>query len=108
MKLALALVLVAFTAFSCWVTWQEGYWGFLHLARREPWGLQVLLDLAIAMFLLLGFLRRDARERRIPFWPLLVGTLFLGSIAPMTYLLVRGKLGRAPDQGRSTPGGSST
>lgn len=108
LKLVLALVLAAFTAFSCWVTWQEGYWGFLHLARRELWGAQVLGDLGISLFLLLGYLRRDAAARKIPFWPLVVGTVFLGSIAPMTYLLVRGKLGQTPDQGAPAPGGSST
>lgn len=98
MKVALALVLAAFTAFSCWVTWQEGYWGFLHLARRELWGAQVLLDLTITLFLLLGFLRRDVAARKLPFWPLVVATIFLGSIAPMTYLLVRGRLGQEPQE----------
>jgi hypothetical protein len=96
MKLALGLVLAAFTAVSCYVTWQEGYWGFLHLARRELWGAQVFGDLCISLFLLLGFLRRDAAERGLPFWPLVLGTVFLGSIAPMTYLLVRNRLGAAP------------
>lgn len=84
------LVLVAFSAFSLWVTATEGYVGFLTLARDEPWGLQLLLDVAIACFLYSTWMVRDARERKLPVAPYLVAMLFLGSIGALAYLVHRG------------------
>lgn len=88
------LVLVPFTAFSSWVVAQHGYLGFLTLAGREPWGLQVLLDLVIACVLVVQWMVRDARSRGLPSAPYVALTLFLGSIGPLAYLVHRGL--RAP------------
>jgi hypothetical protein len=85
----LLLVLISFTAFSVWVTLREGYFGFLVLAGREPWALQVLLDLCIALFVAWGGLIRDARRQGIAAWPYLLATLALGSIGPLAYLVRR-------------------
>jgi hypothetical protein len=96
-KLALPLiVLVAFSVFSSWVVVTEGYFGFLRLARDEPWGLQVLLDVAIACALYSTWMVRDARERRLPIAPYLVAMLFLGSIGALAYLVHRGLRAREP------------
>ena len=63
---------------------RQGYFGFLTLALREPWGMQILLDLAIAMALVGSWLHRDARARGIPALPYLMALPFLGSIAAPT------------------------
>jgi hypothetical protein len=83
------LVLVPFTAYSLVVIARHGYFGFLTLAAREPWGMQLLLDLLIALFLVGGSIRRDARERGIPAAPYLVALPFLGSISALAYLVHR-------------------
>lgn len=90
-KVAIPLVvLLAFSAFSFWVVATEGYFGFLTLARDEPWGLQVLLDVAIACFLYSIWMVRDAREQKLPVAPYLLMMLFGGSIGALAYLVHRG------------------
>ncbi len=88
--LAAGLVLAAFTVFSLWVVDGHGYTGFLSLAGREPWALQMLLDLAIACSFALGWLRADARRRGLAWWPYFAVTLFLGSIGVLAYVVRRG------------------
>jgi hypothetical protein len=83
------LVLLPFTAFSVWVSATQGYTGFLSLAGREPWALQMLLDLSISLFLFASWMRRDARERGLPFAPYVVLCVLLGSIGALAYLVHR-------------------
>ncbi len=80
------LVLVPFLVFSLWVAWQDGPLGFVTLAGREPWALQMLLDLAIASSFAIGYMLRDAKSSGRNAWPYVVGTLAVGSIAPLLYL----------------------
>lgn len=58
-----AAILAAFTVFSLWVVHGYGYTGFLSLAAREPWALQMLIDLALALVIAVRWLRADARAR---------------------------------------------
>jgi hypothetical protein len=83
-------VLFPFLAFSVWVALVDGPVGYLALAGREPWGLQMLLDLAIALFFVTGWMIADARRKAITVWPFVAMTIALGSIGPLSYLLVRG------------------
>lgn len=85
----LLMILVPFTAYSLFVIAKNGYFGFLTLAAREPWAMQMLLDLLIALFLVGSWIRRDARERGIPAAPYLVALPFVGSIAALGYLVHR-------------------
>jgi len=85
-----ALILVPFTAFSLWVVARYGYTGFLTLAGREPWALQILLDLVIACAFGIGWMAGDARKRGIAAWPYVVMTIFLGSIGILSYVVRRG------------------
>jgi hypothetical protein len=85
-----ALVLAAFGAFSIWVVAGHGYTGFLSLAAREPWGLQMLLDLVIACSFGIGWMIHDARKHAIKTWPYVVATLLLGSIGLLAYVVRRG------------------
>ena len=50
---------------------------------------QVFSDLAMALIPLNLWITKDARERNVAAWPVWVGTLALGSVAPLTYLLWR-------------------
>jgi len=72
-----------------------GYIGIFQLLVDSSAGWQVFVDLAAALILVLLFLSQDARRRRITFWPWIVATLLLGSIAPLLYVLVYGY--RPPD-----------
>ncbi|MCX4242931.1 hypothetical protein [Paraliomyxa miuraensis] len=83
------LVAIAFTVYSCLVVAEHGYFGFLEVASREPWALQMLIDLSIALLLVSSWIAVDARRRQRAAWPWLVGTLLLGSIAPLWYLALR-------------------
>jgi hypothetical protein len=84
-----AIVLAGFGAFSIWVVATQGYTGFLSLAGREPWGLQMLLDLVIALTIAFGWLRSDARRRGIAAWPFFIVTIALGSIGILGYCVRR-------------------
>jgi len=96
MKLSViaGIVLVPFTTFSMWVVAKYGYLGFLALAAREPWALQMLLDLVIALAIALGWLRADAKKRGIAAWPYVIATAVLGSPAILAYIVHRGLIAR--------------
>jgi hypothetical protein len=83
------LVAVLFTAYSTLVVVDHGYTGFLHLAWREPWGMQMLLDLTISLTIVSSLLVVDARRRKRAAWPWVLVTLFLGSVGPLWYLALR-------------------
>ena len=82
-------ILIPFTSFSMWVVLEKGYFGFVDLALREPWGAQLFIDLAISLFFFASWMRNDARERGIPAWPYLLAIPLLGSISPLVYLVHR-------------------
>jgi len=86
------VVLIVFTTFSLWVTARHGYTGFIDSAGRDPWALQMLLDVAIACLIYSVWLVPDARRLGIRAWPYLIATLFLGSIGGLAYLVRRGLL----------------
>jgi hypothetical protein len=82
-------VLLPFVAYSTWVVIDRGYFGFLRLAAAEPWGMQILVDLVIALSLFAGWMFRDARQRGLTAWPYFVATLALGSVGALAYLIRR-------------------
>jgi hypothetical protein len=95
-------VLVPFAIFTDVLVLEHGYLGFLELAMREPWALQMLLDVGIALGIFAAFAIPDAKERGLPIWPYLVASVFLGSIGALAYLVhreiaaLRGDRSRAP------------
>lgn len=83
------LVAVLFTAYSTLVTIEHGYTGFLEVAWREPWAMQMFVDLTLSLTIVSSWLVVDARRRKRAAWPWLVGTVLLGSVAPLWYLALR-------------------
>jgi hypothetical protein len=82
-------VFVPFVVYSVWVAIQGGPLGFITLAGREPWAMQMLLDLCIALVFASGWMIADARRHGRAVWPFVVMTVALGSIGPLAYLLTR-------------------
>lgn len=83
------LVLVPFTLYSTWVTYDRGYVPFFTLPWSDSIWTQEFLDLCIALTMVSSWMLVDARRRGATVWPYLVATPLLGSIAPLTYLLLR-------------------
>ena len=79
---ALVVLLVAFTGYSIFLVQDQPFFGFLTLARDEPWGRQVLTLFA-------SWMRGDARARKLPYLPYLALILVLGSIGALSYLIHR-------------------
>ncbi len=88
-RVVLYAVFAAFTAFSLWVTWEKGYFAFLDVPMSSLWGLQVTLDLAIAVGLFTFWMIPDARRQGIPAWPYLLACVTVGSIGALGYLVHR-------------------
>ncbi len=89
-NLALALVVfVSFTVFSTWVAVEHGPLGFLTLALEGGWGLQMLLDVGIALGIASFWIVPDARRHGINPWPFLAASVGLGSIGALAYIVYR-------------------
>lgn len=88
MRIALALVLVAFGAFSTYTMLQVGYFGIWQAGMASIGAWQVLMDLVIMSVLALGYMWRDARLSGRSFWPFAAVTLAAGSFGPLLYLLL--------------------
>ncbi len=80
-------VLLPFLAFSTWVTWSHGYWGFVPVATDGEWGTQVFLDLVISLTIAWGGLQRLGRDHGVPTLPYIATTPLLGCISPLVFLL---------------------
>jgi hypothetical protein len=89
MRPLLIAVTTVFTAFTLWIFSRTGMVGFYEQLLASPAAWQVFADLTVALLLVLGWMWRDAQARERAFWPYLVLTLALGSIGPLTYLLLR-------------------
>jgi hypothetical protein len=89
LAVAAAVVLAVFGAFSSWVVVTQGYFGFLEIAGRNWWALQMLLDLVIALVVAVAWMTRDARKRGIATWPYVLATVLLGSIGILAYCVRR-------------------
>lgn len=86
-----ALILLAFGAYSGYATWQVGYLGIFEAGFANPGALQILLDLSVACLILIFWMISDARTRGLNAWPFVVITLAAGSFGPLLYLLYRNR-----------------
>lgn len=89
-RLAILLtVLFAFTGYSVYVAEIAGPVGFLELAFREPWGMQMFLDVGVAMGLFSAWMIPDARARGVMAWPWVIACALFGSVGALGYLVSR-------------------
>ena len=86
-KLAVVVVLAAFSALTVAAVMQHGYVGIFEYQFRSLAGLQVLADLGIALLLVLAWLWQDARANARNPYPWVALTLAVGSFGPLLYLL---------------------
>lgn len=86
-RITATIVLLPFLVFSLWVVATEGFFGFLTVAGREPWALQLLLDLVIMAGFAVRWMVRDARAAGRNPWPFVAATVVVGSIAPLIYVV---------------------
>jgi len=100
MRAAIAVVLVAFSAYSTLVVWEHGYVGFFRVVGETSAGKQALIDLALSVFIACGWLIQDARSRGVRAWPYVVAACIAGSIGLMLYLVMR------PSRSPGVAGGS--
>lgn len=82
-------VFVAFGVFTLWVMSGHGVLGFLTLAGREPWALQLFLDLIIAGAFGCAWLVGDARRRGLNPWPYVALSAVAGSPGLLVYAIRR-------------------
>ena len=89
----LALILLAFGAYSIYVMWDFGYLGIWRAGFANAAALQILLDLVITCLLISSWMIADARTKGLTAWPFVGITLAAGSFGPLLYLLYRERLG---------------
>ena len=85
--IALIAVFTVFSAYSAYVVATQGYTGFIDLALTEPWGMQMLGDIAILVGLCALWMVADARRKGISAWPYVVASALLGSVGVLAYLI---------------------
>jgi hypothetical protein len=85
--LLLALSIAAFGALSAKALADVGYLGLFLPLFQSTGGLQVLVDLVIALALAIVWMVADARRSGRNPWPWVLLTLAAGSFGPLGYLL---------------------
>jgi membrane protein implicated in regulation of membrane protease activity len=88
-KIGLVVLFADFVGFTAYAVYQHGAMEFANLLFSNAIGVQVALDLVIALSLVLVWLVRDARERGVSATPYVLLTLVAGSIGPLLYLILR-------------------
>ncbi|MES2883874.1 MAG: DUF2834 domain-containing protein [Pseudomonadota bacterium] len=86
-KALILAILLPFGLYSTYVVYEVGYVA-IFTSHFNVVGMQVLVDLVIACSLAMIWMWRDAAASGRNVWPFLITTLFLGSIGPLSYLLL--------------------
>ena len=80
------VTLLPFAALTAWAIDEVGLIGVFKHQLTHPGGLQVLVDLVIAVVLILGWLIPDAKRQGRNPWPYVIVALIAGSFGPLLYL----------------------
>lgn len=96
--IATLLVLVVFMGLTAEVLLTYGLVGWIEPIMETRAGQLVSIDLVINLFILLGFIRHDAKERGLPYLPFVVITLTTGAAGPLSYLVARELWGMRQEQ----------
>jgi hypothetical protein len=94
-RILLVVTLLLFGALTAVTVWHHGYWGIFETMLQTWAGIQVLVDLVIALALVLVWMWRDARVLQRNVWPYVLITLAAGVFGPLLYLLTRKAPGEA-------------
>ncbi|WP_413892991.1 DUF2834 domain-containing protein [Candidatus Skiveiella danica] len=94
-RILLVVTLVLFGALTSVAVWHHGYRGIFETMFQSWAGVQVLVDLVIALVLVLVWMWRDAQVLKRSVWPYVLITLVAGSFGPLLYLLTRKTPGNA-------------
>jgi hypothetical protein len=100
-RLLVGVVFVAFGGLNLYVVEQYGYLGFWRLVTANAATIAAMVDLTIALSLVTIWMWRDARTRGVVLVPYLLLTATLGSIGPLLYLLLRGRMPSDAGTGRA-------
>jgi hypothetical protein len=84
-----AVLLVGFSALTAEVVIRDGYTEWLRIAFENRSAGLLLVDLTIALSLVMGWMIKDARARKVTVWPFTILTVLLGSVGPLMYLVLR-------------------
>jgi hypothetical protein len=94
-RFLLGVTLVLFGALTAVALGHHGFRGIFQTIFQSWAGVQVFVDLAIALSLVLLWMWRDAEANGRKVWPWIVITLVAGSFGPLLYLLTRKASGKA-------------
>ena len=89
-RILILCILVIHTVFSLYVSFTHGYWSAFPPFESLP-TTQIFFDLVISLGIVFLLLFVEAKRRNRPLTRLIVcgvGAIFLGSIAPLIYLLI--------------------
>ena len=86
-KLILLVVTILFAIITVLAVLQNGILAIFEYQFKNYGGVQVWVDLFIALSLFLVWMWFDAKEKNRNPWPWILITLFAGSFGPLLYLL---------------------
>ncbi|MCA9519605.1 MAG: hypothetical protein KC609_01470 [Myxococcales bacterium] len=101
----LLLVLLDFVAITVWAFVTQDVVGYVRTLGGNPWGIQILLDLSIAITCASVWVYRDARERGLNPIGYIASMLVLGTIGLLVYLIRRESAAPRHDVSRATLAG---
>ncbi len=86
-KMILLAVTVLFSVLTALAVWQNGVLGIFEHQFKNFGGIQVWVDLVIALSIFMVWMWRDAEAANRNPWPWIIITLAAGSFGPLLYLL---------------------
>ncbi|HRG47780.1 MAG TPA: DUF2834 domain-containing protein [Leptospiraceae bacterium] len=88
-KMVLLVITVLFFLLTALAVWQNGVLGIFEHQFKNFGGIQVWVDLFIALSIFMVWMWRDAKATNRNPWPWIILTLAAGSFGPLFYLLFR-------------------
>jgi len=86
LKMLNLAMLVPFTVLSAYAVYDVGFVGVLEHQFSSSGGVQVWVDLAIALIFLMTWMVPHAKRTGRNPWPYVVATLIAGCFGPMSYI----------------------
>ena len=90
-RLALIVAIIILTIITAIASLDYGVAGILHQALSNSASMQVLIDLAISLCIILVWMYFDAKKHNRKFFVWVIITFLIGVYGPLFYLLIRKK-----------------